>query len=117
LAGVVCYQNETFNYVFGITKKAHDFYIVLQRTYNGKSTIVASEKISYKTRQAIQLHVKANGDDYTFGYSVDGKNFKNIGGVVSGDILSTNIAGGFTGALIGLYATSDNDAHPTIKTK
>jgi len=28
---------------------------------------------------------------------------------VSGDILSTDVAGGFTGALIGLYATSAND--------
>ncbi len=26
-----------------------------------------------------------------------------------GDILSTNVAGGFTGCLIGLYATSAND--------
>ena len=30
----------------------------------------------------------------------------NLGGTVSGDILSTNEAGGFTGAMIGLYATS-----------
>ena len=27
-----------------------------------------------------------------------------------GDILSTDVAGGFTGSLIGLYTTSDNDA-------
>lgn len=117
LAGIVCYQNETFNYVFGITKKEHDFFIMLQRTNDGHSTIVASGKIDFKTGQAVQLQVKANGDDYVFSYSVDGKNFKNIGGVVSGDILSTNIAGGFTGSLIGLYATSNNDAHPVIRTK
>nr|WP_317339821.1 hypothetical protein [Phocaeicola coprocola] len=28
------------------------------------------------------------------------------------DILSTNVAGGFTGNMIGLYATSANMAHP-----
>mgnify|MGYP001664434354 CR=1 FL=1 len=38
--------------------------------------------------------------------------FKNLGGIVSGDILSTNVAGGFTGNMIGLYATSANMAHP-----
>ena len=35
-----------------------------------------------------------------------------LGGKVSGDILSTNVAGGFTGAMVGLYATSANDATP-----
>ena len=50
--------------------------------------------------------------DYKFNYSVDGVNFTNLGGTVSGDILSTNVAGGFTGSLIGLYATGANDAKP-----
>ncbi|MDR2085640.1 MAG: family 43 glycosylhydrolase [Dysgonamonadaceae bacterium] len=117
LAGIVCYQKETFNYVFGITKKGADFYIVLQRTDGGNSSIIASEKISDTAGKALHLQVKANGDDYAFGYAVDGKNFQNVGGTVSGDILSTNIAGGFTGSLIGLYATSGNDAHPETKTK
>ncbi len=54
----------------------------------------------------LTLQVTANGDDYRFNYSTDGKSFINLGGTVSGDILSTNVAGGFTGAMIGLYATS-----------
>jgi alpha-N-arabinofuranosidase len=107
LAGITCYQNEKFNYVFGITKKDKDFYIVLERTEKGNSIIVSSEKISLSKN--IQLQVEANGDDYQFNYSLDGKNFSNLGSHVSGDILSTDVAGGFTGSLIGLYATSSND--------
>ncbi|WP_158618349.1 beta-xylosidase family glycoside hydrolase, partial [Flavobacterium bomense] len=38
--------------------------------------------------------------------------FVTVGGTVSGDILSTDVAGGFTGCLLGLYATSANDAQP-----
>ncbi|MDX1544349.1 MAG: glycoside hydrolase family 43 protein, partial [Christiangramia sp.] len=60
----------------------------------------------------VQLKVEANGDQYEFSYALDGENFENVGGTVSGDILSTNVAGGFTGAMIGLYATSANDAVP-----
>jgi len=60
----------------------------------------------------VQLHVKANGDDYQFSYSTNGNDLVNLGGTVSGDILSTNVAGGFTGALIGLYATSGNNWVP-----
>jgi xylan 1,4-beta-xylosidase len=110
LAGITCYQSERFNYVFGITKKDKDFYIVLERTEKGESKMIASEKISLS--KSIRLQVVGERDEHHFNYSLDGKNFKNLGGPVSGDILSTDVAGGFTGSLIGLYSTSSNDIVP-----
>lgn len=110
LAGITLYQSETFNYVFGITKKDKDFYIVLERTEKGQSKLIASEKISLS--KPVKLQVVADKDQHSFNYSLDGKNFKNLGGPVSGDILSTDVAGGFTGSLIGLYSTSSNDIIP-----
>ncbi|MBN2766012.1 MAG: glycoside hydrolase family 43 protein [Paludibacteraceae bacterium] len=108
LAGIICLQSEKFNYVFGITQKDKDFYILLERTEKGQSKIIASQKIDLKS--TVSLQVKADGDNYSFSYSLNGIDFVNLGGTVSGDILSTNVAGGFTGAMIGLYATSANDA-------
>lgn len=110
LAGITCYQSETFNYVFGITKKDKDFYIVLERTEKGQSKLIASEKISLS--KPVKLQVVADKDEHSFNYSLDGKSYKNLGGPVSGDILSTDVAGGFTGSLIGLYSTSSNDIIP-----
>lgn len=110
LAGITCYQSETFNYVFGITKKDKDFYIVLERTEKGQSKLIASEKISLS--KTVKLQVVADKDEHSFNYSLDGKNYKNLGGPVSGDILSTDVAGGFTGSLIGLYSTLSNDIVP-----
>jgi len=110
LAGIVCLQSERFNYVFGITRKGNETYLLLERTNRGKSTIVASTKIDVKN--PIRLQVKSTGDNYEFSYSINGIDFVNLGGEVSGDILSTNVAGGFTGTFIGLYATSKNDALP-----
>jgi len=110
LAGVVCLQNERFNYVFGVTKKGKDTFIVLERTEKGESQIMASAKIEIK--KPLRLQVKATGDNYQFSYAVNGVDFENLGSEVSGDILSTNTAGGFTGALIGLYATAANTAEP-----
>lgn len=107
LAGLTCYQNERFNYVFGVTKKDKDYMLVLAKTAKGKTTVVASTKIDVKT--PISLQVVADGNDYRFNYSVDGGEYQNLGGTVSGDILSTNVAGGFTGSLIGLYATVANN--------
>ena len=110
LAGVVCYQSESFNYVFGITKKDNEYYLLLERTERGRSQILESTKIDIT--KPIELQVSAEGDNYMFNYSTDGVNFTNLGGTVSGDILSTNVAGGFTGNLIGLYATTGNKAVP-----
>lgn len=107
LAGIVCLQNERFNYVFGITKKGKDTYVLLERTENGESKIIASKKIEIK--KAVKLQVKAKGDRYEFNFTANDSDYENLGGAVSGDILSTNVAGGFTGALVGLYATSAND--------
>ncbi|MFT4092462.1 MAG: glycoside hydrolase family 43 protein [Niabella sp.] len=110
MAGIVCYQKEFFNYVLGITKKEKIPYLLLARTDNGNTKIIAS--IPIDLNQPVKLQVAANGDTYRFSYAVGDKPFENIGGIVSGDILSTDVAGGFTGALIGLYATAANDLHP-----
>jgi xylan 1,4-beta-xylosidase len=45
LAGMVCYQSEQFNYVFGITKKGNDFYLLLERTERGKSKLLQAQKL------------------------------------------------------------------------
>ena len=116
LAGIVALQSETFNYVFGVTKKGEEYFLVLQRNERPRrsreinSTIVASTKIDIS--EPIRLQVKAEGDAYEFSYSTNGSDFESLGGTVSGDILSTDVAGGFTGCLLGLYATSENDAFP-----
>ena len=116
LAGIVALQSETFHYIFGVTRKGDDYYLLLERTQRKfrsrevESKIVASTKIDLS--QPVRLQVSAKGDDYEFSYSVDGSTFVNLGGVVSGDILSTDVAGGFTGCLLGLYATTANTSIP-----
>lgn len=90
LAGITCLQNESFNYVFGVTKKGSDYYVVLQRnekpsmrSRDTKSTTIASERIPFDGQ--ISLQVSADGDNYEFAYAVDGGTPKNLGGTVSGD--------------------------------
>ena len=105
LAGLTCYQSERFNYVFGITKEGKKDILLLARTERGKTTIIAKTEVDVK--QPITLYVDGMDNDYKFNYSVGGEVI-NLGGTVSGDILSTNRAGGFTGAMIGLYTTKGN---------
>ena len=112
LAGIACIQSNKFNYVFGITRKGKTDYIVLQRTANGISNIVASLPID-NFNGKIALKVSAADDMYRFAYSLDnGKTYTYLGAPQSGDILSTDIAGGFVGNMLGLYSTSNNTAIP-----
>ncbi len=116
LAGVTAYQNENSNYVFGVTKKDKDYYVILEKNYKPnrraelKSEILAAQKIDWNN--SIDLKIVANGDKYEFQFALNGADFEPLGGTVSGDILSTDVAGGFTGCLLGLYATTTNDASP-----
>ncbi len=115
LAGIACVQSESFHYVFGVTKVGNDHVLLLERTEaegRGRSRSVKSQvlaNVKVDLSKPIALQVKATGDDFEFAYSLNGSDFSTLGGVVSGDILSTNVAGGFTGNMIGLYATSAND--------
>ncbi len=110
MAGITCFQNENFNYVFGVTRKEKDDFLVLARTENGDTRIIASTKINLE--ESIDLKVEANGNKYEFSYTLGGGDYINLGKTVSGDVLSTNVAGGFTGAMIGLYATKGNNIIP-----
>ncbi|WP_179004557.1 glycoside hydrolase family 43 protein [Winogradskyella forsetii] len=116
LAGVVALQNEGSNYVFGVTKKDKDYYLVLAKnTWPRRQGEIISEtlaSVKVDIKEPIKLQIKANGDKYEFKYSSNGTDFENLGGIISGAILSTDVAGGFTGAMLGLYATSANDALP-----
>ena len=110
LAGITCYQNENFNYVFGITQKDKKSILLLAKTEKGQTTVIASTEID--TDKPVSLQVEGKGNDYRFSYATEGGSFTNLGGTMAGDILSTDVAGGFTGALIGLYATTGNNINP-----
>ncbi|WP_192915510.1 beta-xylosidase family glycoside hydrolase, partial [Bacteroides cellulosilyticus] len=44
--------------------------------------------------------------NYTFSYSTSPKgNWTQVGDPVSADLISTQTAGGFTGTMVGIYAT------------
>lgn len=116
LAGVTAFQNEGSNYVFGVTKKEQDFYLVLEKNKSEGTPREISSEVLVSTpidlNGPIALKISAEGDAYQFSYAINGSDFKTLGGKVSGDILSTDVAGGFTGAMLGLYATSGNDIIP-----
>lgn len=111
LAGIACIQSSKCNYVFGVTCKGKEYWLVLQRNAKGNGNIVVSHPLEYNAR--INLKVSARNDEYQFSYSLDGgKTYIDFGKPQSGDILSTDVAGGFVGNMLGLYSTANNNAIP-----
>lgn len=113
LAGLCLYQKETHNFVIGKTLDADGKTIVaLYTTLKGKTTEVAKAVIPAIAK--LQVKCVADKKDYKFYYSVNSGNsvisgnsgqWIQLGETQDGSILSTKRAGGFTGAVVGMYAT------------
>ncbi len=110
-AGLACFQKEDAHFVIGKGIDEHGTPIVkLIRCDKDGKHVVAVQTLDAKDHyKPLHLRVEADGSRYTFSYSIHKKEWKTLGDVQDGRILSTTYAGGFTGAVIGLYATSAND--------
>lgn len=105
-AGILCYQNETCNYVLTVQTEGKEQVLVLEKTVRPqrqgdfKTEVVAKESLG-KLKTPITLKVTSDGLNYQFAYNLNGTE-KNIGTQLDAAVLSTNFAGGFTGALVGI---------------
>ena len=52
----------------------------------------------------VELQISATGRPYSFKYRVDSGDFKSLADKVDGSILSTDVAGGFQGVMVGMFA-------------
>lgn len=109
LAGLAVFQNEANNYVLG--KQIVDGVpsVVLYRAdkENGRVQVACEPLSVAQNRKPVRFRVSADGPSYIFEYAV-GKSgrWTRMGDVQDGRNLSTDYAGGFTGAVIGCYVTS-----------
>lgn len=106
LAGLVCFQNEQYNFVFGKTISDGHVVLVLEKS-SGKTERIASTTIPEKYKDVpVLLKISGDGGKYTFMASFDGGNWQTVAKNVDATNLSTKVAGGFVGTFIGPYATS-----------
>ncbi|KAA6347571.1 Non-reducing end alpha-L-arabinofuranosidase BoGH43A [termite gut metagenome] len=105
IAGLVCYQNERFNIVFGKTLRAGKESIVVISTVNNVQTEPQHYTLNETEKDyPIYLRIVGKAGTYDFELSFDGNNWQPVATGVDATILSTHKAGGFTGTVIGMYA-------------
>lgn len=113
VAGLVLMQSEKYNFSFVSKKKEDDTVLQLIKCTDGKEEILKELSVNSST---MYLKVEAYGQDFSFYYAETENNYKPLIEDVDGRILSTDVAGGFVGTQLGLYASSngeqsDNKAH------
>lgn len=110
-AGIALFQDESCYIRFGKTQDGRGKTILLLEAYRKG---VLEKRFTFeipedKLQEKLNLRVNAiTADSYAFYYSLGSvDDWKIVGTPVDATILSTKTAGGFTGAMIGIYATSD----------
>ena len=103
-AGLVCYQNEHYNILFGKTLNEHGaMVIVVDAAVNGEIQRIAESAIpETHAGKALQLKIKGMGNTYAFFYSYDDGLHWTAVAETEAAPLSTEIAGGFTGVMVGM---------------
>ena len=106
-AGIVCFQNEKFNYRLQVISKGKLCIMQVVKACGGEDEILAEEPFALpKNGERMVLRVVAEHQNLRFEYGLDERNMNVICENVDGSILSTEKAGGFVGSLVGMFATS-----------
>ena len=104
LAGLVCYQNELYNIVFGRTIREKEECLVLIHTVNGKQQEFICPLCKSAKKNPLQLRITGKASTYDFSYQTKDNEWITAFSNIDATILSSKKAGGFTGAVIGMYA-------------
>ena len=106
-AGLTVYMFEPAHYDLFVKQLEGGKQAVVLRYRLGAMTHI--EKEVTLPQGKVQLRVKGNKDLYSFEYATDGASFKELGRM-NACYISTETAGGFTGIMLGMYASSSSEA-------
>jgi xylan 1,4-beta-xylosidase len=104
-AGLVAFQNETHHYFYGIRQNGRGLEVFVERLNGGTAEKIAQVTEEETTR--IELQLVCEGATCTFKYSSTPGTWNTLLSGADATILSTQVAGGFVGAVVGLHARID----------
>ena len=105
IAGLALLQKEDHNFVLGKTMKNGKLMITLTRAEKNNVTIASAPIKGGK----LKLKVEGHDRYYDFYYAEEGGNWQLLAKGVDASNLSTQKSGGFLGACIGLYTSSNKE--------
>lgn len=102
-AGLALSQNNDFHFLFVVTREAETIVRLIKRAH-GVEEVLAQQPVR---AEEMYLKVEAHEQAYHFYFVNQPGEWRAIAEEVDGRILSTPVAGGFVGAYIAMYASSN----------
>ncbi|MEK6481180.1 family 43 glycosylhydrolase [Catalinimonas sp. 4WD22] len=102
-AGLLVFQSETHHYFLAKSMKDGQVVLQLLKSLEDGHTELASQPVS---GEQLQLKITFDGADYGFQYAETEGDWQVLQEKVDGKFLSTEVAGGFVGTMLAVYATS-----------
>lgn len=107
-AGLAAFQNDEYYYALGVARDETGRHMVRLRRRAGPDTSADGEIIASAPlgggAAPVQLRIRARGGEYDFEYAEGEEGWTVLLSGADGRILSTRVAGGFVGAVFGIYA-------------
>jgi len=115
-AGLAAFQNQDYWFFLGVRRRtASQVQIFLEKRAGKQTETVATAEVTDAAERVgvngnadrIKLRISARARDYSFYFDTSGKGWQPLKEHEDGSILSTDVAGGFVGAMVGPYARAD----------
>jgi alpha-N-arabinofuranosidase len=103
-AGLAAYQNENYWYFFGTRRTEHGLQLFLERHAGPEMRVVDTTTI--EAPESLKLLMDGDGASYSFFYDA-GDGWRPLAVNDDGTILSTQVAGGFVGTVLGPFARQE----------
>jgi xylan 1,4-beta-xylosidase len=105
-AGIAAFQNETHWYFLGVRHQADGVELFLEKSGGEGRRIVATRRLA--ALGVLKLKIAGDGADYSFGFDA-GHGWQWLRQGEDGTVLSTDVAGGFIGAVLGPHVRMARD--------
>lgn len=105
-AGITLYQNNTHHYDLYLKKQGNSYMVQLAAKIGMLAYVVAEKEVA---SNKVELEIKGNPFHYKFFFAEPGNREMTELGTLDTRYLSKEVAGGFTGVMIGLYASSNGE--------
>ena len=112
-AGIALVQDDRFHYLMTVRKKEEKTILQLWKTENGNRTLVKEELLkTYEDTKTSRIYLSVQGhtEGYSFYYGYTEQEMIPFVANMDGSLLSSVVNEGFTGAYIGMYASSNHTA-------
>ena len=111
-AGLALFQSHEYHYIFAVATLDDKRIIRLICCEGGEEKVIAEQEV--KKLAVVYLQAHAKEQQLSFSYSYDNESFELLANDIDARMLSTDVAGGFVGTTLGLYATSNGIASNNV---